>query len=108
MLFETKTARTTTNNLFDISGHAFLGHTIILSLRKMGDSPIEKRIKRLWFVAFSIVATITIIYYHTVPEYLSGMALAYGYDKIYNFVKSKSLNGRDVVILTLNKYTTEF
>jgi hypothetical protein len=77
---------------FNLSGHALIGHTIVLSLRKLGDSPAEKRLKKMWFVAYACVSTLTIVYYHTVPEYMAGVALAYGYDALHQSLKHRPKN----------------
>ena len=66
------------NSFFDPSGHALLGFLNIFNM--CGIKPadiIEKRINAVWAIFFLISASNTIIFYHTIAEYLTGILMAY-------------------------------
>ena len=66
------------NSPFDPSGHSLLGHINVLNMSDVESlDNIEIAIKNVWTVCYLISAATTIIFYHTVPEYLVGMLMAY-------------------------------
>ena len=79
---------------FDPSGHALLGQLNVLNMTEVDSRDnLETLIKNVWSTAYLISAATTIVFYHTVPEYLVGLLFAYaGYytwGYIYKFTFNK-------------------
>ena len=63
---------------FDPSGHALLGQLNVLNMgQSIAEIILKHLLKMFWSTAYLISATTTIVFYHTVPEYLVGLLFAY-------------------------------
>jgi hypothetical protein len=63
---------------FDLSGHALLMQlNAIATVKLRPKDGFEHAVVLIWLVCCLIQATTTIVFYHTIPEYLSGLILAY-------------------------------
>jgi len=90
-------------SLDDVSGHGFLGMINILNSFQTEDNAL----KFIWLSAISLNAIITIIYFHTVPEYLAGLAIGgawqYGINSI---VKKGQIVSRNYILLSSPEFGT--
>ena len=87
----------------DLSGHGFLGMINIVNSFQAEDNAL----KYIWLSAISLNAIITIIYFHTVPEYLAGLAIGgawqYGINSI---VKKGQIVSRNYILLSRPEFGT--
>lgn len=88
----------------DLSGHGFLG---MINIVNSFQTEEDNALKYIWLSAISLNAIITIIYFHTVPEYLAGLVIGGAWQYAINsIVKKGQIISRNYILLNRPEFGT--